>query len=189
MLFRSAAAVIVSLALAAPALAQSEALGIPGPILFEETAFELAWTSHPVGTYYKQEYVPAGETVERYSQMFMIDVLTEGQTPEGAAAAMIAGLDQRKATDLSVNYDLIENKATGELILDFLLSDASSGTVVVEWNAYRYVPYGDGLALYAISRRGYGDEATPFVSSLGDWRQSAIEALATMELPEIVLAD
>jgi hypothetical protein len=121
--------------------------------------------------------------------MFMIDVLTEGQTPEGAAAAMISGLDERKATDLAVNYDLIENKATGELILDFLLSDASSGTVIVEWNAYRYVPFGDGLALFAISRRGYGEETTPFLTALKAWRQSSIEALATMELPEIAIAD
>lgn len=186
---RFAAAAIVSLALAVPAIAQEELLGIPGPIVFEETEFELAWTSHPAETYYKQEYVPAGEAVESYVQMFMIDVLTEGQTPEGAAATMIAGLDERKATDLAVNYDMIENEATGELILDFLLSDASSGTVIVEWNAYRYVPFGDGLALFAISRRGYGDETTPFLSGLAEWRQASIEALATMDLPEIVIAD
>lgn len=188
-LLRLATTALVSIALAMPVMAQEEALGIPGPIVFEGAEFELAWTSHPDASYYKQEYVPAGEAVESYSQMFMVDVLTEGQTPEGAAAAMIAGLDERKATDLAVNYDLIENKATGELILDFLLSDASSGTVIVEWNAYRYVPFGDGLALFAISRRGYGDESTPFISALADWRQTSIEALATMELPEIAIAD
>lgn len=183
------AAAIVSIALVVPAVAQEELLGIPGPIVFEETEFALAWTSHPNETYYKQEYVPAGEAVESYSQMFMVDVLTEGQTPEVAAAGMIAGLQERKATDQAVNYDLIENKATGELILDFLLSDASSGTVIVEWNAYRYVPFGDGLVLFAISRRGYGDESTTFLSGLKDWRQASIEALATMELPEIAIGD
>lgn len=182
-------AAVAFLALATPALAQEEALGIPGPIVFEGTEFELAWTSHPDATYYKQEYVPAGEAVESYAQMFMVDVLTEGQTPEGAAAGMIAGLEERKATDLAVNYDMIENEATGELILDFLLSDASTGTVIVEWNAYRYVPFGDGLALFAISRRGYGDETTSFIQGLANWRQSSIEALATMELPEIAIAD
>ena len=174
-------------ALVAPAVAQEDAIGIPGPIGFEDTDFALAWTSNPAPVYFKQEYLPEGETVEAYSQMFMVDVLTEGATPESAAADMIAGLDQRKADDPVVNYAMVANDATGELILDFLLSDASSGTVIVEWNAYRYVPYGDGFVLYAISRRGYDDAATTFVSDLADWRAAAIEALATMELPAVQL--
>ena len=184
---RLATIAFATAALLAPTMAQEEALGIPGPIVFEETAFELAWTSHPSATYYKQEYLPAGEAAESYSQMFMIDVLVEGATPESAAADMIAGLKERQASDPVVNYDMIANEATGELILDFLLSDSSSGIVIVEWNAYRYVPYGDGLALFAISRRGYDNDASDFIARLADWRTSSIEALAVMELPEVVL--
>lgn len=186
-LLRLAAAVFAAAALLTPVAAQEEALGIPGPIVFEQTTFELVWTSHPNEAYYKQEYLPAGETLESYTQMFMIDVLVEGATPETAARNMIAGLEQRKATDPVVNFDMIANEATGELILDFLLSDSSTGDVIVEWNAYRYVPRGDGLALYAISRRGYGEEASGFIASLADWRTSSIEALAVMELPEVAL--
>jgi hypothetical protein len=186
-LSRFAAAVAVSLILALPVTAQEEALGIPGPIVFEDTSFDLVWTSHPSDTYYKQEYLPAGEALESYSQMFMVDVLVEGATPESAAADMIAGLKERQASDPVVNFDMIGNEATGELILDFLLSDSSSGTVIVEWNAYRYVPYGDGLALFAISRRGYDDDASAFIGRLAEWRTGSIEALAAMELPEVVL--
>jgi hypothetical protein len=186
-LLRLTATVIAAAALLMPAAAQDEALGIPGPIVFEETAFELAWTSHPSDTYYKQEYLPAGEAVENYSQMLMIDILTVGANPESAAADMIAGLEQRKGSDPVVNFDMIANEATGELILDFLLSDSSTGTVIVEWNAYRYVPYGDGLMLVGISRRGYGDDASDFIARLGDWRVSSIQALAVMEVPEVVL--
>ena len=181
------AAIIASTILVAPVLAQEDAIGVPGPIAFEGTEFSLVWTSHPAETYYKQEYLPDGEAVDAYSQMFMVDVLTQGATPESAAADMIASLEQRKADDPVVNYDMIANDATGELILDFLLSDTSTGTVIVEWNAYRYVPYGDGLALFAISRRGYDDQASGFIGDLGEWRTSSIEALAAMELPEVVL--
>jgi hypothetical protein len=184
---RLAALVVVAASLLTPVMAQDEALGIPGPIVFEDTTFDLAWTSHPSDTYYKQEYLPAGETVEAYSQMFMIDVLVEGATPESAAADMIAGLKERQASDPVVNFDMIANEATGELILDFLLSDTSSGAVIVEWNAYRYVPHGDGLALFAISRRGYDDDASDFIGRLAEWRTRSIEALAAMELPEVVL--
>ena len=189
---RFAAAVVISLAWALPAMAQEEMLGIPGPITFEGTDFELAWTSHPSPTYYKQEYVPAGEAVESYIQMFMVDVLTDGQTPESAAAAMIAGLDERKANgDPVVNYDMISNEETGELILDFLLSDTSSGNIIVEWNAYRYSPSADGtgLTLFAISRRGYSEEgATEFLGALTSWRQTTIQELAVMDLPPITIA-
>ena len=187
MLFRFAAIAVTTAALIMPLAAQEDAIGIPGPITFEDTAFALAWTSHPNETYYKQEYLPDGETVETYTQMFMIDVLTEGATSESAAAEMIAGLERRKTGDPVVNYDLVANEATGELILDFLLSDTSTGAVIVEWNAYRYVPFGDGLALFAISRRGYDDAASGFIGDLARWRTDAIRALAEMELPAVVL--
>lgn len=184
---RLASAILTSVILAMPAAAQEDAIDIPGPISFESTDFALVWTSNPAPTYFKQEYLPEGETVETYGQMFMVDVLTEGATPESAAAEMIASLDQRKADDPVVNYAMVANEETGELILDFLLSDASTGTVIVEWNAYRYVPYGQGFVLYAISRRGYDDAATEFVSDLADWREASIAALATMELPAVHL--
>lgn len=186
-LLRLAAITATAAALIMPALAQEEALGIPGPITFEDTTFALVWTSHPTETYYKQEYLPEDQALESYAEMFMIDVLTEGATPESAAADMIAGLEQRKADDPVVNYAMVANDATGELVLDFLLSDTSTGTIIVEWNAYRYVPYGDGLALYAISRRGYGDDASGFIRELAGWRTGSIQSLAEMELPEVVL--
>jgi len=192
LLLRLATIAVLSLGLAAPTSAQEELLGIPGPLTFEETAFELAWSSHPTPEYYKQEYVPAGQAVESYAEMFMVEVLTQGQTPQSAAAAMIASLDQRKAGgDPVLQYDLISNEATGELVLDFLLSDSSSGDVIVEWNAYRYTPGTDGgLTLFAISRRGYGQEgAIQLLEALKQRRQASIQSLAVMDLPPVTMAD
>ncbi|KKC31227.1 hypothetical protein [Devosia psychrophila] len=186
-LFRLAAALVAIATLALPAFGQEDAVGIPGPISFQETDFALAWTSHPFPAYFKQEYLPEGETVEAYNQMFMVDVLTEGGTPETTAADVIAGLEERKANDPVVNYAMVANDATGELILDFLVSDSSTGTIIVEWNAYRYVPYGEGFVLYAISRRAYGDLASDFIGGLKDWRTASISALASMELPDVQL--
>ena len=180
----------LSLALATPVLAQEEAIGVPGPIVFEGTSFALAWTSHPLENYYKQEYVPAGQAVESYAEMFMVDVLTEGPTPHETVAAFAAQLDERKATDPLVNYNILENPDTGEVLFDFLLSDTSSGTMIVEWNAYRYSPLGDGTSLFAISRRGYDEDgATEFLTQLPEWRQASINALAKLELPEISIQD
>ena len=172
----------------AAALAQEDALGVPGPIQFEGVDFDLVWTSHPTDVYYKQEYVPSGQDVEAYGQMFMLDVLLDGTTPLEAAGGMIHGLDQRRATDPMVNFDVIQNDATGEIILDFLLSDDTSGTLIVEWNAYRYVPLEDGIAMFGISRRGYDTAVEQFLTDLAAWRTEAIDSLANLDLPDIVIA-
>ena len=172
-----------------PALAQDDAIGVPGPIVFEGETFDLVWTSHPTDALFKQEYLPEGQAVEAYGQMFMVDVLLDGATAERAAGNMIAGLQERQATDPMVNFDVIQNDATGEIILDFLLSDESAGTLIVEWNAYRYVPLDGGLAMFGISRRGYGDDVDGFLDDLADWRLGAIEALANLDLPDIAIVD
>jgi hypothetical protein len=100
---------------------------------------------------------------------------------------MVDGLKQRQANDPVVNFAMIENEATGEVILDFLLSDSSSGTVIVEWNAYRYVPIKDGVAMFGISRRGYDDGASDLLKGLKSWRMGTIQALAELELPKVVV--
>jgi hypothetical protein len=178
-------------ATALPASAQSvkEMLGVPGPVRFQDTEFALASTSRPFPNYIKQEYVPAGEEPEHFSQMFMIEADTKA-SPQAAVAAQVDMLKKRKGADPVVNYDLIRNDATGEIILDFLMSDASGGEVIVEWNAYRYAPLGakGGVALYAISRRGYGDGAKPFLQGLKQNRHPAINALAAFDAPKLTPA-
>lgn len=180
--------VLLLLSGVSPASAQSvtDMLGVPGPVSFQDTEFALAWTSRPFPHYFKQEYVPAGEQPERFNQMFMIEADISA-TPEAAAAAQVDMLNKRKGSDPVVNYDLIRNDATGEIILDFVLSDSSTGTTIVEWNAYRYTPLNKtgGVALYAISRRGYGDQARDFLIGLKEKRSPAINALASFDTPKL----
>lgn len=189
-MIRNLLGTIVILALGlGPALAQDDAIGVPGPIIFEGETFDLVWTSHPTDALFKQEYLPEGQVVEAYGQMFMVDVMLSGATAEGAAGNMIAGLRGRQATDPMVNFDIIQNDATGEIILDFLLSDESTGVLIVEWNAYRYVPLEGGLAMFGISRRGYDDAVDGFLADLAQSRPSTIEALANLDLPDITIED
>ncbi|WP_449395908.1 hypothetical protein [Devosia riboflavina] len=187
MIGRFVAAVVLVCLSGSVVVAQEDAVGAPGPFVLEGESFELAWTSHPTETFYKQEYVPEGQTVEAYSQMFMVDVLTNGISVQDAAGTMVDGLKQRQASDPVVNFAMIENEATGEIILDFVLSDSSSGTVIVEWNAYRYVPIEDGVAMFGISRRGYDDGASELLKGMKGWRMGTIEALAGLDLPAVVV--
>lgn len=184
-------AIAATLLLAAPALAQSDQLGVPGPISFEDRAYELAWTAQPSDNYFKQEYVPEGQSVETYSEMILVEAVAGAITPMQAAALQVQSLEARRGSDPVFNYDIIQNEATGEVLLDFLVSDLAADPVVIEWNAYRYVPLaeGEGVALFAVSRRGYGEEgARSFMGGLGAMRSAAIKALSAQDLPAIAIA-
>jgi len=187
------ALIVASALLVAPAPAQQadDMLGVPGPISFQERDYVLSWTSRPTPDYIKQEYVPQGQTVEAYSEMILIETVVGAITPIQAAALQVQSLDARKGTDPVVNHQIMQNEASGEVLLDFVVSDLSADPVVVEWNAYRYaaLPGSEGVMLYAVSRRGYGqDGATQFMSGLGALRSEAISALTAQPLPEISIA-
>ena len=187
-------AVVFALALTGAAFAQDvvDYLGIPGPIVLGDTSYELAWSSHPLPHYTKHEYVPEGQAVESYQSMVMIDFLAGDVTPMSMAETMMASLEERKGTDPMVNMELIQNDATGEVILDFLLSAPDAeGEIIVEWNAYRYASEEDaegkeGTLLFAVSHRAYGEEAADrFVADLAVLREEQIALVANAALPEL----
>lgn len=184
----SLGAAVIMLAALTPSLAQTDLLGVPGPLTFQDDDYVLAWSSEASESYLKQEYVPEGQTVERFEDMILVEAVGGSMTPMDAAAAQIRMLEGRKGSDPVVNYDLMQNEATGEVLLDFLISDLSADPVIVEWNAYRYqkLADGDGVALMGISRRGYGEEgATAFMGGLGPMRSAAIAALTTLPFPAV----
>ena len=183
----SATALLFS-ASAAVAENAAERLSVPGPISFHGESFVLSWASHPYPHYYKQEYLPAGQSSERYTAMLMLDANLADGDVRAAAAATVDMLQKRKASDPLVNFAEIENPKTGEIILDFIMSSPDGD--IVEWNAYRYAPWtgaGDkaGVILFGISRRAYGDDATAFLARLKVARPGDIEALAAASVPAV----
>jgi hypothetical protein len=167
----------------------ADRLSIPGPITFNMSTYILSWSSHPSPDYYKQEYLPAGQTSEHYQQMVLIDVLTKGASVDGAVSAQVNMLNRRKATDPTVNFAVVRNPANGDVILDFILSaPANTGESVVEWNAYRYTTFtgkdgNAGVTMFGISRRAYGDDSGDFLRRLKTARTVEIKALAGYTLP------
>lgn len=187
-----AATLFLALAIT-PAASQSndktERLGVPGPVVFEGRDYALASTSHPKAEYFLQEYLPAGQGLNSYTHMFLIEALTVNATPKDAAASQIAMLNERKGKDPLVNHEANVNEATGEVMLDFLVSGADNGKIVVEWNAYRYTPLKGskpGVVLHGISRRAYGeDDAKKFLTGLESWRADAKKALTGFNAPAV----
>jgi len=164
-------------------------LKVPGPVTFSGETFDLVWSSQPSATYTKQEYLPAGQTVDQYDRMILIEFIQGELAVADAVGAQLQAIDGRKGTDPVVNRSVITNEKTGEMLLDFLISSKDEkGEFMIEWNAYRYARASadgkPGIALYAISHRAYGNEnARAFLETLKELRPRQIEALAQAEMP------
>jgi len=173
----------------------SERLSVAGPIAFGAETYRLSWSSHPSPDYYKQEYLPAGETSEHFRRMLLIEAIVAQADVERVAADQIRRLEQRKSADPVVNYAVARNPKTGEVIVDFVLSsDKPNADYIVEWDAYRYAPLRSpggksGVMLFGISRRAYGDEAAEFLRALKAMRPQEIDALARYKLPPVAPHD
>jgi hypothetical protein len=162
-------------------------------LLFDSTAFKLAWSSHPNDTYYIQEYVPDGETPEQFNRMMIVSAVAGEVTVEEAVGLKVAELKQRKETDPTINYEIIDNPKTGEYLLDFIVSASENGELtIVEWNAYRYINLKNksgrnGVLQIAYSRRAYGDDIESFLLALKEQRPKDIRKMAEFEIPNIKL--
>jgi hypothetical protein len=114
-------------------------LSLPESIEFNGESYRLSWSSHPKPDYYKQEYLPSGQTSERFQRMVLIEAIVRGVDINDAVAAKVSMLNKRKSTDPTVNFAVVKNPKNNEIILDFILNaEDPKGDDIVEWNAYRY---------------------------------------------------
>ncbi len=173
----------------------TEYLNVPGPITLNKNMFTLAWTSHPSSNYYKQEYITPGDNIEKYSKMVSVELLISDATPESLAKAKMSELQQLKATNPIINYDIFQKN--GEIILDFIISEnASDGKKVniVERNVYRYKAFSGkngqkGVMLFGASERAYGNNIDLFLSSLKKNKSVLLNAVAAFRLPQISIKE
>ena len=167
-------------------------LNVPGPLLFQNKAFNLNWSSHPSVNFYKQEYLTKGEDANQYKMMLMIDVIAGETNLKNIVSAKVAELKQMKAGNPMVNYEIIQNPKTGEYLLDFLLTaNAADGTTsIVERNVYRYQTFSDktgkkGVLLFAASSRAYAAAVNSFFVALKTNRKVLLNEVAQFKMPEI----
>jgi len=172
----------------------TDRIGVPGPLAFNKTAFNLAWTSKPSDNYYIQEYLPKGDNVDRFNQMISIFLLVGETKLYDAVQQKVNELNARKKTDPTCNYIVNQNPDKSEYMVDFVLADSKNDKMEVEeFNIYRYkqVDLGDkkGILVYAYSKRAYGDDITPFFKNLKTDRVDLLNAMIGSEMPTIQLAD
>lgn len=167
-------------------------ISVPGPVSFNGKMYKLDWSAHPAPDFYKQEYLPAGEATVKYKTMLLIDVLTGDKKVKDIAAQKIAELKQMQLQNPMVNYNTFENAATGEYMIDFLLTanDAAGNINIIERNVYRYKAFTTasgtkGVLLFGISSRAYEKEVDVFLKALKSNKNELVNKVAKFILPSI----
>lgn len=95
-------------------------LSLPESIEFNGESYRLSWSSHPKPDYYKQEYLPSGQTSERFQRMVLIEAIVRGVDINDAVAAKVSMLNKRKSTDPTVNFAVVKNpKITRSFLISF----------------------------------------------------------------------
>jgi len=132
--------VITILSVGVPSLfaqGKKDYIHMPGPVKFENALYYLSDSYHPEAYYYKQEYIPKGETADKFNSMITIDVLIADVSVKDVVTQKVSELEEMKKTNPVVNYKVYEQTDKGEYMLDFLISQNADGNVqIVEWNLY-----------------------------------------------------
>ena len=168
-------------------------IGVKGPLTFNKTTFNLAWTSKPSENYYIQEYLPNKETADHFNQMLSIFLLAGEVTAKDAVQQKISELTERKKTDATCNYSVNQSHDGKEYMVDFVLGESKNDKQEVEeFNIYRYkqVNLGNnkkGLLVYAYSKRAYGEDITPFLKKLKTDRIAFLNEMTAAEMPTVTV--
>lgn len=167
-------------------------LSVPGPIKYNDKNFSLAWSDHPTEIYYLQEYLPEGQSVERFYEMMTIHLFLSEISIDDAVAQKIAEIEERKLTDPEAKYSKTENPVGDDVMLEFMVS-SKENEVILEYNIYHYskADVGDGLEalrIMAYSRRDYNDEIPAFMDVFEAERSARFYELIGLEKPEIKLS-
>ena len=168
-------------------------LSVEGPLRFNKTNFNLKWTDKPNEKYYIQEYLPKGENLNDFNQMLTIHLFDTDIKLKDAVSQKIKELDKRKKTDAVCNYQVTESPDGKEFIVDFLLGESKDDEMtIVEFNIYHYRQIELGkkhkaIAVYAYSKRSYGDDITEFFKTLKDERTTHLNEMIPLQKPSIKL--
>ena len=170
-------------------------IGVIGPLTFNKTVFNLAWTDKPSDNYYIQEYLPVGEKVESFNQMLTLHLFDKDLKVSDAVKQKVKELKTRKKSDPNCHYEVTESPDGKEFIVDFLLGESKGDMMtIIEFNIYHYkqVDLSDmrkGILIYAYTKRAYGDYITPFLKNLRSERKDLLNVMIESEIPTVKLVN
>ena len=171
-------------------------LDVPGPLLFDSTYYDLAWSSHPSDNYYTQEYIPEGDSINNFNKMILINVMfSDSIKLDDVVASEIADLTKMQKENPVIQFKAYENKETNEHMIDFLLSQnelVGDHLKLVERNVYRYKQFTNksgqkGILLFGVSTRSYGNDIYNFFDDLKEHRTDMVTKVGNLYLRKLQL--
>lgn len=150
-------------------------------VTFDKTKFVLAYApkDSPVDI---REYLPEGETLEKWTLMLSSRVFKKLNDPEAYAEQLAKQVTE---SDPNARSQIFRSDKTGAIVVDFLVfSPAGSGPRFAEWNLMRVAkrPKG-GLLVTQYAHRFYSVDNTTAKTINAD-RDRLLPLLDSLKLPE-----
>lgn len=169
-------------------------LGVKGPVIYNKTKFNLAWSAKPSKTYYVQEYLPDSQKYESFHQMFTINLFDIDIKLTDAVQQKVKELEARKKTDPSCTFTVTKSPNGNEYMVDFLVSERKNGKMIIaEFNVYRYIKIDlskgkQAILVMAYSKRAYGKETRNFIMNIALSRLKYMQKMTEVPIPKITLS-
>lgn len=163
-------------------------LGAKGSINFDGVTYNLAWSNPPQleGAYYIQEYMPDGQVIEQYEDIFILDLYkNENTSIETEVKEKTDWLDNRKKSDPTTVYKVTQNESANEYVVDLIVSDGD----IIEWNVIRYTGYEEngkfaGVKSFTMSKRRYkGMDA--FIKEMHPVKSKLVKEFNSLPFPQV----
>lgn len=129
------------------------------------------------------EYVPAGESLENWTQLIGIYHYPHQHDIKSVAGQMVKAL---KASNPLARFQIHESEDGKRVMLDFITWDTKKG--ITEFNIFIYQkhPQGTGLVAQQYALRAYGQaEGLKFMEGLRETRTKSLEAVSNFTFPDL----
>ncbi|RYY60029.1 MAG: hypothetical protein EOO05_11365 [Chitinophagaceae bacterium] len=168
----------------------ADILGVPLTLSLGSLKYKLSWSSHPNANYYKEEFLPAGETSAKFKNMILLDAVTSSSDLDATVDGKLAELAELQKTNPAIFFHEATAPA-GERIIDFTITayGADGKTLAIaERNVYRYRLFTDkagnkGMLLFAVAQRAYGNAIPAFLAKLKTTRETLVRLVREFSIP------
>lgn len=163
-------------------------LSIGSELSFNNESYNLAWSSHPNATYFKQEYLRKSDKLEKYEKMIIVEAIKTNLNPEKASQMKINELANLKKINPIINFKQVQSSNPNDKIISFTIS----GGNILEWNVYKYqqqqIENENMIVLYAYSYRNYisnKEDVTKFINYVKNNESNMIENITKIKIPKV----
>ena len=164
-------------------------LSIPGPIDYDGTEYYLSWSKPVSKTLFRQQYLPADERIEDFTQILDFSFFNKEIEMELAIKQKVEEIQNRGKSDKYAKVNVAESPDGKEYIVDYIISESpEKGDSYVEYNIYRFASLEKGtnksFLILAHTKRMYGDLRSG-AKSLARQRDHLMTTMAEYKIPDI----